>query len=99
MFLIRETMHCKPGMVRPMVERFKAMAAIMEKVGMRRPRILTDVSGQPYWTVMLEIEVDTVQAFFEMDEQAMAAAGADAIMAGYHDLVDHGRREIFKIEY
>ena len=99
MFLIRETMHCKPGKVRPMVEKFKAMAAIMEKVGMRRPRILTDVSGQPYWTVMLELEVETIERFFEMDEQAMAAAGATEIMAGYHDLVDHGRREIFKLEY
>ena len=99
MFLIRETMHCRPGKVRPMVEKFKAMAGVMENVGMRRPRILTDVSGQSYWTVMIEIEVDSLQEFFEMDEQAMASAGAAEIMEGYHDLVDHGRREIFKIEY
>ena len=98
MYLIRETMHCKPGKVRPLVKKFKAMAELMDKAGLGRPRILTDVSGAPYWTVTWEFEAEKLDAFFDMDETAMADAGAAEIMAGYHDLVDHGRREIYKIE-
>jgi hypothetical protein len=98
MYVIRETMHCKPGRVRPMVERFKAMGSALEKVGLERPRLLTDLSGAQYWTVVAEFEVDDLATFFEMDDKAMAEAGAAEIMAGYHDDVDHGGREIYKVE-
>lgn len=98
MLLIREIMYCKPGKVRPMVEKFKAMAGVMEKLGMSRPRIMTDLTGVPYWTVITEFEVESLEAFFNMDDKAFADAGAAEIMAGYHDLVDHGRREIYKVE-
>ena len=33
MVLIREIFFCKPGQVRPMVEKFKAMNALTEKLG------------------------------------------------------------------
>lgn len=98
MYVVREIMHCRPGRVRPMVERFKAMGAVMEKLGNKRPRILTDLSGAPYWTVIAEFEVEDLASFFNMDDKAMAEAGAAEIMAGYHDDVDHGRREIYKVE-
>ena len=98
MYVIRETMHCKPGKVRPMVEKFKAMSALMEKLGKNGFRILTDVSGPPYWTVVAEVEVENLRDFFEMDDKAFVEAGAGEIMEGYHDLVDRGRREIYKLE-
>ena len=98
MYLIRETFHCKPGQVRPLVDKFKAMAGVMEKMGTSRPRILTDVTGAPYWTAVVEFEVENLAEFFEMDDEAMAEAGAAEIMAGYHDFVAHGRREIYKVE-
>ena len=31
MMLVREIMHCKPGKVRPLVEKFLAMSKLMEK--------------------------------------------------------------------
>ena len=96
MYVVREIMHCKPGKVRPLVEKFQRMAVAMEKAGLGRPRILTDVSGPPYWTMVTEVEVESLAAYFDMDEESMSEAGE--IMAGYHDLVDHGRREILKIE-
>lgn len=43
MYLVRETMHCRPGKVRPLIDKFKAMADAMEKLGRPRPRLLTDV--------------------------------------------------------
>ena len=97
MFLIRETMTCKPGQVRPLVEKFKKMAKLTKKLGYGKPRILTDVSGAPYWTVVMEMEVEKLDDFMSsMNDPKWEEAGK--IMAGYHDLVDHGRREIYKIE-
>jgi len=102
MLLIREVMYCKPGKVRPLVEKFSAMSKLMEKTGMGKMRILTDVSGERYWTLVSEMEVPSFEAF----EKMMSGQGQnekdmkefETIMKGYHDLVDHGRREIYKIE-
>jgi len=102
MLLIREIMYCKPGKVRPMVEKFLAMAKLSEKIGMGKMRVLTDVSAERYWTVVSEMEVPSLQAFEEM-MQGQGQSEADMqefenLMKGYHDYVDHGRREIYKIE-
>lgn len=68
MLLIRETMHCKPGKVRPMIEMF----------------------------------LRNLQAFETMMKGEGITAGMgkefEKISAGYHDLVESGRRDVFKIE-
>ena len=46
MLLIRDIMYCKPGKVRPMVEKFVAMSKLSEKMGMPKMRIITDVSAR-----------------------------------------------------
>ena len=102
MILIREVMHCKPGKVRPLVEKFLAMSKLGEKVGWGKMRVMTDVSADRYWTVVSEMEVASLKAFEDM----MAGMGQneanmkefETIMKGYHDLVDQGRREIYKLE-
>ena len=102
MYLIREIMYCKPGKVRSLVEKFKAMAKLGGRVGMPKMRIMTDFCAEAYWTVVSEMEVPSLQAF----EQAMSSPQGSAkdmkamekLMEGYHDLVDHGKREIYKIE-
>lgn len=45
MLLIREVMHCKPGKVRPMVEKFVAMNKLGKKTGM--PPMRVSVSATP----------------------------------------------------
>jgi len=102
MLLIREVMYCKPGKVRPLVEKFQAMSKLGEKSGMGKMRVMTDVSAERYWTLVAEMEVPSLQAF----EQMMSGQGQseqdskelENLMKGYHDLVEHGRREIYKIE-
>lgn len=102
MFLVREVFHCKPGKVRPMVDKFRRMSDIGQKMGMPPMRVLTDFAGAEYWTVVAEMEVEDLAAF----EKMMSAAPEnpddmkqmEEIMTGYHDLVDHGRREIYRIE-
>ena len=102
MLLIREIMYCKPGKVRPMVQKFLAMSKLMEKSGMGKMRVLTDFSAERYWTIVSEMEVASLKAFEEMfeasgqSEQDMKEF--EKLMEGYHDLVDHGKREIYKIE-
>jgi hypothetical protein len=97
MLLIRDIMYCKPGKVRPMVEKFLAMAKLGEKKGMGKMRVMTDVSAERYWTVVSEMEVPTLEAFTAM-QQSGDMKEFEEIMKGYHDLVDKGRREIYKIE-
>lgn len=102
MLLVREVMYCRPGKVRPMVEKSLAMAKLMEKLGMGRMRVTTDVATDRYWTTVMEFEMPSLQAFDDMMAgKGMSEADGqefEKIMKGYHDLVDHGRREIYKIE-
>jgi hypothetical protein len=102
MFLIREIMYCKPGKVRPMVEKFVAMSTLGERLGMPRMRVMTDFSAERYWTVVAEMEVPDLAAFEQMMSSPQGSAEDmkqfEEVMKGYHDLVDHGKREIYKIE-
>lgn len=102
MLLIREVMHCKPGKVRPLLQKTLAMGKLMEKSGQGRMRVMTDVCAERYWTMVMEIEAPSMQAFDDM-MQGKGISEADSkemekLMEGYHDLVEDGRREIYKIE-
>ena len=102
MLLIREIMYCKPGKVKPMVEKFLAMSRIDERAGFGKTRVMTDFAGERYWTIVSEFEVESMSAF----ERMMQGEGFtdemnkefEKIMKGYHDLIEYGRREVYKIE-
>jgi hypothetical protein len=99
MFLIREIFHCRPGKAGEMVKRFKQMQPIMTEMGFKgSQRVMTDMSGERYWTVVSETEVDGVEQYFDMTRQTMTDARMQKIMQGYHDFVEGGKREIYKIE-
>jgi hypothetical protein len=98
MLLIRDIMYCKPGKVRPMVEKFLAMKKLGEKTGMGNMRVMTDVSAERFWTLVSEIEVPSLEAFMKMGQNTEEMKAFEEITKGYHDLVDHGRREIYTIE-
>lgn len=104
MLLVRELMYCKPGKVRPLVEKFVAMSALMEKAGQGKMRIMTDFVAERYWTVVSEFEAESLDAFEKMMSgqgqpmDAEALKEMEELMKGYHDLVEYGRREIYRIE-
>jgi hypothetical protein len=98
MLVIRDVFHCKPGKVRPMVEKFLAMKKIGEKAGLGSMKIMTDLSGPRFWTIVAEFEVESLEAFMAMDKDAELAKEFEQQMKGYHDLVDTGHREIFTLE-
>ena len=102
MYLVRDIMYCKPGKVRAMVEKFNAMSKLSVKTGMPKMRVMTDMCAERYWTIVSEMEVESLQAFEDMMASPPGSAEDmkefEKIMTGYHDLVDHGKREIYKIE-
>jgi hypothetical protein len=98
MYLIRDTMHCKPGKVREMIKRFKSLNELSKKVGLPPSRIMTDVSGEQFWTIVGEFEVESLDEFYRSMEKAFTDPQAAQIMSGYHEMVEGGRREIYKVE-
>lgn len=98
MYVIREVLHCKPGKVRQMVEKFRAISNVLKEIGQEPLRLLTDVAGEPFWTIVAEAKVETIDQFFAVEQQLMANEILRQTMADYHDLVESGRREIYRIE-
>lgn len=98
MYVIREVVNCKPGKVRAMVEKFRAISSALEDMGQEPLRLLTDVSGEPFWTVIAEAHVERIDDFFTYEAKLMGNEDLRETMADYHELVQIGRREIYRIE-
>jgi hypothetical protein len=98
MFLIRDIMYCKPGQVRPMVQKFLALKKFGGQAGFGEMRVMTDVCAERYWTVVSEVEVESLEQFTETTRKAMENKDIQEAMKGYHDLIAEGRREIYMIE-
>ena|SRR5688572_8011134 len=98
MYVIREVLHCKPGKVRQMADKFRTISATMKDMGHEPLRLLTDVTGEPFWTLVAEAHVERIEDFFDMERTLMANETLRMAMADYHELVENGRREIYRIE-
>jgi hypothetical protein len=98
MYVVREILHCKPGKVRQMVEKFRAISTALTELGHEPLRLLTDVAGEPFWTIVAEARVPTIDDFFAAEQKLMTNEKLRKVMADYHDLVESGRREIYRIE-
>src|SRR5262249_2094152 len=98
MFLIRDIMYCKPGQARPMVQKFLALSKLGQQMGFGPMRVMTDVSAERYWTVVSEMEVESLEKYTEMSRQAMQMKEFQDAMKDYHDLIVQGRREIYMLE-
>ena len=66
MLLIREVFYCRPGKVRPLVEKFQAMNRIMANTGQPSMRLMTDFTGERYWTLVAEFETPGLAEFEKM---------------------------------
>lgn len=97
MYLIRDVFRCKPGKSREVAERFKRTVPSMESMdGFQNCRVMLDVVAS-YWTVVLEAEVETLEGFeHHMREFALRPEVREAL-SGYLDLVEEGRREIYRL--
>ncbi|HSK18915.1 MAG TPA: hypothetical protein VK912_07230 [Longimicrobiales bacterium] len=98
MYVIREVLNCRPGQVRQMVEKFKAISNVVEEMGHEPFRLLTDATGEQFWTLIAEAKTERIDDFFALEEKVMQNEDLRKTMAGYHDLVESGRREIYRVE-
>ena len=97
MYVVRDVFQCKPGKAKFLAEMFKRTLPTLEKLeSFRNCRVMVDAVAS-YWTVVLEAEVESLAVF----ESHMATFGArpevQEALKGYMDLVEGGRREIFRI--
>ena len=97
MYVVRDVFRCKPGHSKSVAERFKKSQPLMQKMkGFVSARVLIDYVAS-YWTVVLEVEVKSLEDFeMQMNEYSASPEFREA-MKGYMDEVDGGHREIFKI--
>jgi hypothetical protein len=98
MYVIREVLHCKPGKVRQMADKFRAISHALQEMGHQPMRLLTDVTGEPFWTIVAEASVEQIDDFFAVEQKLTADERVREAMADYHDLVESGRREIYRVE-
>lgn len=97
MLVIQERFRCKPGKAKELVEKFKKSNELMEKAtGRSMGRVLVDVVAN-YWTVIIEHEAESMAELEKEMTQRVEVEGVDKAMEGYMDLVEGGRREIFRI--
>ncbi|MFC1996243.1 hypothetical protein ACFLXI_01385 [Chloroflexota bacterium] len=72
MILVRTEFQCKFGRVQEAIDSFKAMAAGMNSQSViKRTRLMTDLSGR-FDTVIVESEVESIDAYFAMLHAAFA---------------------------
>jgi hypothetical protein len=98
MYVIREVLHCKPGKVRQMADKFRAISHALQEMGHEPMRLLTDVTGEPFWTIVAEAKVEKIDDFFAVEQKLAADERVREAMSDYHDLVESGRREIYRVE-
>lgn len=98
MFLVRDIMYCKPGKVRPMVDKFLTLRKLSQQKGFGTFRVMTDLTAERFWMVVVETETPSMNDYEANMKKQMDMKELQDVMKDYHDLVDHGRREIYRIE-
>ncbi len=97
MYLVRDIFNAKPGKAKDLVAKFKQVEPYMKEMGMKGMRVMTDAVAD-YWTVVAESEVESLDEYFDMGRRERGNEKMGEIMQGYMDLVEGGRREVFRIE-
>jgi hypothetical protein len=95
MYVIREVLHCKPGKVRQMAEKLRQISAILKDMGQEPMRLLTDVTGEPFWTIVAEAKVEYFMGLLFQYSLSSALLGGVGRDAEY--IVDHiGRQRVMR---
>ena len=98
MFMVREVLNCKPGKVGQLAKKFRDLGAVMSEMDLEPFRIYTDMAGANFWTLVLEREYASLDEIPAVEGRVMGDERAKSVMSGYHELVERGRREIYKVE-
>lgn len=97
MFVVKDIFRCKPGKAKELVAKFRKTISSMEQLdGFSNVRILVDAVAD-YWTVVVEADVASLEQFERHMREFGTRADVREAMDGYLDLVEGGRREIYRI--
>lgn len=97
MYVVRDIFRCKPGKAKDLIGKFKASLKSAEQHdGFSNSRVLVDVVAD-YWTVVIESDVASLEQFEQHMREFGTRPEVREAMEGYMDLVEGGRREIFRI--
>jgi hypothetical protein len=97
MFLVRDVFRCKPGKAGALAKMFLRTIPSMERDDrFKNVRVMTDYVAT-YWTVVLQAEVEDLEAFAGHMRGFGSRPEVREALAGYMDLVDGGHREIYRI--
>lgn len=92
MYIVRDVFTAKPGKANALAEKFTAAKPHFQGEGISVGKIMVD-SVASYWTVVLEMEVEDLDAYFNLAENPSAREA----MEGYMEFVQEGYREIFRV--
>jgi hypothetical protein len=95
MYVIRNVFRCKPGKAMEVAQKFNAAHAAMSDLGFQTRVMVDEVAD--FWTVVAEVMVDDMAKFAERMRERGSRDDVKQAMAGYMDLVESGRREVFRL--
>jgi hypothetical protein len=98
MIVVRDVFRLKFGQAKAATDLWKRAVAALGKAGYGKPaRLLTDVAGAPYYTIVLESTYDSLGQW----EQAHVAAKDNAEWRDLYrqilPLTEEGHREIYSV--
>jgi hypothetical protein len=93
MILVRQVFHAKYGRGDELVA---LMKQVMQRVPQTRGRLLTDLSGQ-FFTTVVEFETESLSEWEKGFGEAMRDQSLGEIFGKTIDLIDSGHREFYTI--
>ena len=99
MIVVRDIFRLRFGQAKDATALWKQASGILKEAGLgaRGVRLLTDLAGQPYYTIVFETTYDSLAQW----EQAHNAAKSNAQWRDVYQriipLTEHGRREILSV--
>ena len=93
MLIVRETFTARPGMASKLAKMFREL--VREMPGLKS-RVLTDFIGS-FNTVIWETEIGALADFEKMMKEYAEKPELGKKMAGYTEMYESGKREIFRV--
>ena len=96
MIVVRNTFSIHPGRMKDAIALAREGRALVERLGFPVPRLTVDIATD-FYTLVLETEFSSLADFETRLPQNFANHEWQAWYATFTELVDGGRREIFRV--
>lgn len=97
MILVRNIFQLKFGKARDAIAAWKKGMAIAERLGVERFRLLTDLAGPDFYTLILEGTYQSLADFEQTSQKLMGSSEWQAWYPQVQALCEGGRREILNV--